>query len=156
MYVVSVSMVRSCMYCWHVIRERLMFIGTQISNLYTAVDTPAKAALAKLVSKDLRRKHMRPGSPLESQGLYIQDINLLHLPTLRHPRDHYYTHPGHSPLMVSPFMTTQRSEKDYWFVFPPSRLQLQMTRAMPLHRNATTTALARFPVHHSPSSIGVF
>ena len=66
MYVVSVSMVRSCMYCWHVIRERLMFIGTQISNLYTAVDTPAKAALAKLVSKDLRRKHMRPGSPLES------------------------------------------------------------------------------------------
>jgi hypothetical protein len=43
---------------------------------------------------------------VESQGLFVQDINLLHLPSLRHPRNHYYTLRGHSnaplPTRTSP------------------------------------------------------
>ena len=47
------------------------------------------------------RKHVRPGSPPGGSSLYtslyIQDINLLHLPSLRDSRDHLYTLRGHSP-----------------------------------------------------------
>jgi hypothetical protein len=56
-----------------------------------------RGALAKLVSKELMRKHVHPGSPPGESSLYMQDINLLHLPSFRDSRDHFYTLRGHSP-----------------------------------------------------------
>jgi hypothetical protein len=58
-----------------------------------------RGALAKLVSKDLMRKHVHPGSPPGESSLYIQDINVLHLlsVSLRDSCDHFYTLRGHTP-----------------------------------------------------------